>query len=91
MDQTTKSRAAIAMMAFMVVNALLFAAGIVIAMMAAFSGATPWIAAAVIAGLILIMPRAHDAMKRSRAHERPVTASEPVTLRVQYRGYHRAG
>lgn len=91
MDQTTKSRAAAAMMAFMVANALLFGAGLVIAVMAAVPEAAPWIPLVVIAGLVLAAPLARDTLRRLRSHDWPTAAHEPATLRVQYRGYHRAG
>ncbi len=90
MDQTTKSRAAAAMMAFMVVNALLFGAGILIAVMAAVPEAALWIPLVVIAGLVLAAPLMRDTVHRLRSHDWPAV-HEPTTLRVQYRGYHRAG
>ena len=91
MDQTTKSRAAVAMMAFMAANALLFSAGIVIAVTSAIPELAPWIPAAIIAGLVLAAPFIRDIVRGWRNHECSTPAHEPVSLRAQYRGYSRAG
>jgi DMSO reductase anchor subunit len=90
MDQTTKSRAAVAMMAFMAANALLFCAGIVIAVMSAVPELAPWIAVAIIAGLVLAAPIIRDIVRRLRSHDWPAAVNEPASLRVQYRGYQRS-
>ena len=88
MDQTTKSRAAVAMLAFMAANGLLFGAGLIIALVSAVPETGPWIPVALIGGLILAAPVARDVVRRLRTHGWPMTVGEPASLRVQYRSYH---
>ena len=89
MDQTTKSRAATAMLIFMAANGVLFGVGLIVALVSVVPGAGPWIPVALIGGSVLAVPVARDIVRKLRTHGWPMAAGEPASLRVQYRGYHR--
>ena len=91
MNPTTKARAAIAMLAFMLATGLLFATGLVVALMQAFPEVAPWIPVGSAALLVVAVPFAGDLLTKIRARERLPVPAEPASLRLQYRGYHRDG
>ncbi len=85
MNPRTKTRAAIAMLVYMMTNAVLFGAGLIIALMASRSGAAVWIPVAAVASLIVAAPLAWEIAPRLRARNRPEMRYQPVTLRTQSR------
>ncbi len=89
MNPKTKTRAAIAMLVYMMTNAVLFGGGLIIALMASRAGAAIWIPVVVIASLILAAPLAWQIAPRLRAHHWPQLHHQPVALRTQPRRYRR--
>ena len=85
MSPRTKTRAGIAMLVYLMTNAVLFGAGLIIALMASRSGAAVWIPVAAVASLILAAPLAWEIAPRLRARNRPQMDYQPIMLRTQTR------
>lgn len=85
MAPRTKARAATAMLVYLVTNAALVAAGLVIALMAARAGAAVWISVAAAAGLMIALPFAWRAAPDPRSRRQPRLDYQPIMLRTQTR------
>jgi heme/copper-type cytochrome/quinol oxidase subunit 3 len=81
----TRTRAAIAMLVFMMTNAVLFGAGLIVALLVSHANAEVWIPIVVVASFILAAPIAWEIAPRVRARNWPQTHYQPATLRVQER------
>ncbi len=89
MTPKTKTRAAIAMLVYMMTNAVLFGSGLIIALIVSRAGAAIWMPVVVVASLVVAAPLAWRIAPRLRARHRPQFHYQPIALRTQPRRYRR--
>ena len=89
MNPKTKTRAAIALLVYMVTNAVLFGGGLIIALIVSRAGAAVWMPVATVASLVVAAPLAWRIAPRLRARHRPQLHYQPIALRIQPRRYRR--
>lgn len=85
MAPKTKARAATAMLVYLMTNAALVVAGLIIALVASRAGAAVWIPVVAVAALALAAPLAWRLTPRLGARRAPQLRYEPITLRTQTR------
>jgi len=85
MTPRTKTRAAIAMLLAMMVNAVLFGAGIVIVLVSSGANLATWLPVVVALSLLLAFPIGWEIAPRLRLSSRPRPHAAPVVLRTQQR------
>ncbi len=83
MTPQTKTRAAIAMLVYMLANAVLFGAGLIVVLTASGGAAAIWIPVVVVVSLVMAAPIAWEMAPQLRARHWTHADLQPLTLRVQ--------
>ena len=85
MRSQTTTHAAVAMLVFMMANAVLFGAGLIAMLLIARPDAAGWIPAVVAGALLVAAPIAWEIAPHLRARNRRALAAQPIALRTQMR------